>query len=41
VRDGRVYGDHVVGGHDGACGVQEVFEPASGVFDVLQTGSFI
>lgn len=36
--DGRVYCDHMVGGCDGACGVQKVFEPASGVFDVRQTG---
>jgi hypothetical protein len=31
----------MVGGCDGACGIQEVVELASGVFDVRQTGSFI
>jgi hypothetical protein len=40
MRDGRVYGDHVVGSCDGACGVQKVFEPASGVFDGWRVARF-
>ena len=41
VRHGRVYGDHLIGGRDGARGIQKVLEPASGVLDVRQARSFI
>jgi hypothetical protein len=37
VRHGRVYGDHLISGCYGSCGVQKVFEPASGVLDLWQT----
>jgi hypothetical protein len=40
VRDGRVYGYHVVCGRDGAGCLQEVFEPASSTLDGWQVARF-
>jgi hypothetical protein len=38
---GCIYGDHLLGGRDCACGIQKVFKLASGVLDVRQTDILI